>query len=194
MGDMRRIDEFQYVIDADNCIVDVDLQWLAFARANDADSLGKDAVIGEYLIKYIAGWETADFYSKIYKVLRKTGKELTLPFRCDSPDVRRYMELRLIPLEDGCIQHIGRLLRREQRKYVPLLDPGLGRTGDYQKICSICRKIMTDNGQWEEIEEALDEPYSVPFSGLRRLSHTLCPCWIHTMYRLLEEGGATTDC
>jgi hypothetical protein len=186
---MQRIDEYRYELDADDCIVDMDRPWLAFARANGAAELTRDAVLGINVFRYTTGIATCDLYRELFQALRKSLHSITIPFRCDSPDVRRFMELRLVATPHGHLQLIGRLLRREPRPYVPLLDPHVKHDGTWLLICSICRRIETADGNWKEIEDALPDPYGLPRQGLPRLSHGVCPNCAELFKRAVAEAA-----
>jgi len=171
----EHIDEFHYEIDEANRIVDVDRPWLAFARANGAPELTREAVMGAGLFLYVAGWEAVRHYGELFDALRRSRSSATLPFRCDSPETRRDMELTMRADAKRHVHLTGRLLQRAARRAVPLLDVRTPRNGHWLVICSNCLQLETDSGTWCEIETALVDPYVLPPQGLPRLSHTLCP-------------------
>ena len=81
-----------YVIDRANRVVAVDDGWIAFAIGNDAPDL-PGRVLGANLWTFIANATVQDLYSALFQRIRATGREITIPFRCDSPSVRRFMKL-----------------------------------------------------------------------------------------------------
>lgn len=166
---------FRYAIDAQNRIVEVDEPWLEFARSNGADDLTRNGVLGQRLDHYVIGWHAGNLYSQLFAVLRASGARVTIPFRCDAPDMRRYMALDIEPRAAGRLQFTGHLLRGVARPRVPLLDLALPRNEDWLSICAICRRISPDGCGWHEIEDGLDQPHAIPAAGLPRLSHNVCP-------------------
>jgi len=175
VAEPEHIDEFHYEIDEANRVTDVDRPWLAFARANGAPELTREAVIGAGLFRFVAGWEAVRHYGELFDALRSSRSSATLPFRCDSPETRRYMQLTMQANTKRHVRLVGRLLQREAREAVPVLDPKVPRDGHWLVICSMCLQLETDSGGWSEIEAALSDPHVVPEPGLPRLSHTLCP-------------------
>lgn len=120
--------EFHYRLDRNNCIAVVDPAWLAFARNNDLPALDEPAVLGQPVLGFISDVETRHLYELAFARVRATGRHIVLPFRCDSPALRRYMELDMAPLPDAGLSLIGRLLFVEERSHVALLDVTVPRT------------------------------------------------------------------
>lgn len=166
---------FGYELDGEDRIAGVDAHWLSFAAGNDAAMLTRERVIGASVHDFIAGWALSRRYARLYESLRRRGAAATLPFRCDSPDMRRHMALDLLPGEAGRIRCCGRLLRSEPRPRIPLLDRRTRRNGEWLVMCSLCRRVRMPGNGWREVEEALAEPYAEPLAGLPQLSHDLCP-------------------
>lgn len=90
---------FIYRVDAQDRVVFANAEWFDFARENSAVSLKPEVVIGVSLWDFICSSETRHLFEILLKQVRATGKSVTLPYRCDSPDCRRFMELRIARLE-----------------------------------------------------------------------------------------------
>jgi hypothetical protein len=120
----------RYQVDADDRIRFVDAEWIAFARQNAAAELDTDAVLDRSLWQFVVGKETRHLYQMIFTGVRERLSEKTVPFRCDSPTRRRYMELLVAPLVDGGLAISGSTVREEPRPYVALLDSGVPRTDE----------------------------------------------------------------
>ncbi len=169
--------EFAYRVDATDRIVHVDTDWLAFASENHAD-LGVDVVVGRSLWDFIAGMETRSLYRALLGNVRRSGRAVAIPFRCDSPGTRRFMELDLRPRSGGGpageVDLVGRLLREEPRMYLAVLDSQLTRARNRIEICSFCKKVFAPGAGWLELERAL--PCLEVFSREEppRLEHSLC--------------------
>jgi hypothetical protein len=54
------------------------------------------AVIGFLLWDFICHPETKQLFHDLLKKVRETGRPVTFPYRCDSPDCRRFMELEIV--------------------------------------------------------------------------------------------------
>ncbi len=145
-----------YVLDAEDVIADVSPEWLAFASDNGAPDLCREAVVGKPLWSFIAGEETRYLYRLLLKKARETATPIVIPFRCDSPDCRRYMRLELSQLSAGTIQGSGELIRSEPRPYLSLLDLGLARSDSTVAMCSYCKAIRTADDGWVELESGVE--------------------------------------
>lgn len=183
--------EFRYEVDRDNRIVSVDDAWRGFASDNGWKELASNDVVGQDIARYVAGWDLVTLYGAIFDHVRKSGTPESIPFRCDSPTVKRYMELEIAPLPEGRLSLIGRLVRAIDHPYVPLLDLKRTRNGQWQIICSVCRRIKRDDDSWGEIEDSVENPYEVPASGLPRLTHGICEDCAAMMRRKAAASGAT---
>ena len=83
---------FEYEIDASDVITQVNRHWEEFAEANDAPGLGA-RVVGTWLWKHFAGMEVKYIYRTLLERVRESGQSVSIPFRCDSPELRRRMSL-----------------------------------------------------------------------------------------------------
>jgi len=147
MGDTR------YELDREDRIRSVNEDWHAFARENEAEHL-MDAVLGTSIWDWLAGMEVRHLYSLLFSRVRSARRTARLPFRCDSPDLRRFMELEIVALPDGGLRCIARLERAEPRPPVRLLDSRVARSKDALAICSWCKRVRVDPDLWLEIEDA----------------------------------------
>jgi hypothetical protein len=183
----------RYVLDPSDRVVAIDEHWIAFAKANDAATLA-DRVVGQSLWTFIAGPTVRELYRTILGRVRATGRRVSLPFRCDSPTVRRYMTLSMAPGNGprGTLEFGATLVREEPQSpnaralYVAVL----GRRGaghhaaaggahdhadEVLTMCSVCKRLYVDG--WCEIDEALERRTDLLTEPVRPVSHGLClPC------------------
>jgi hypothetical protein len=82
-------------------------RWLAFAGENGAPQLTASLVLDQFLWRFIQGQETVYLYKQIFGRLRAGKSPIKFPFRCDSPDCRRFMEMKLSLLPGDTIQFIA---------------------------------------------------------------------------------------
>ena len=170
-----------YRVDQHDVITRVNTAWRTFAAANGAPTLASSAV-GTSLWAHVSGTETRRLYGALYATVRATGRAVTLPYRCDAPDERRWMELTVRPLGGGQLQVVSALVRRVQRAPVLLLDATVPR-GDWPMlVCGWCNRVRTVS------HAALDSAVPAPWVNvesvragltgatvLPRLMHDACP-------------------
>jgi hypothetical protein len=142
-----------YIIDETDRIIDVSGAWLTFARENDAPELTREAVIGHVLWSFVAGDETRRLYQILLDTVRSNDTIIMLPFRCDSPTLRRDMRLIMSPLHAGRVRLEGVLVSVTPRPYVALLDRSLPRAGAVLTLCAFCRRAWMEQDDWVELED-----------------------------------------
>jgi hypothetical protein len=111
-------------------------------------------------------------YRSILARVRWQQAELELPYRCDSPDRRRRMLIRLKPLPSSHIEFSSSVLHEEKRPRVDLLDPRVERSDAMLRMCSWCNRAHA--GGWVDVEEAVRVPGLFERAALPRLTHGLC--------------------
>jgi hypothetical protein len=169
--DQRR---FIWIIDDADKIVHVNDAWLVFARENTAPQLTASVVLDQPIWRFIQGQETSYLCQQIFTRVRAGLSPVKFPFRCDSPDCRRFMEMQLSLLPGDAIQFTAHILREEWRDPVDLLDASRDRSGEFLKICSWCKKINIPGRGWGEIEVAIAALYLFGHLSMPRMTHTIC--------------------
>lgn len=148
--------EVRYRVDAMDRLVAFDDPWDAFAIANGAPELAGGAVTGWKLWAFIAEADTRSLHKALLARVRADGAVTALPFRCDSPELRRFMEMDLVPLADGAVEYRCRTLRTEARAPVAALDPARrGQPEAFIRMCSWCKQVEVAPGRWDEVEAAI---------------------------------------
>ena len=180
--------DFRYELDSHNCIVQVNDAWCSFGKDNGWDTHSGKGIVGHELAQFVAGWDVMNLYDAVFDHVRTSRMAAVIPFRCDSPTTRRYMELEITPQPEGHLGLVGRLIRSVDHPYIPLLDLKKKRNGQWLHICSICRRIRLADGTWREIEDDTTDPYIVPATGLPALTHGVCEDCVRMM-----QGKARPD-
>jgi hypothetical protein len=181
---------FIWTIDDGDQIVHVDDAWLAFAQENLSPHLRAALVLDQSIWRFIQGQETIYLYKQIFSRVRAGKSPVKFPFRCDSPDCRRFMEMKLSLLSGDAIQFISHILREERRQPVDLLDASRDRSEEFLKICSWCKKIHIPGGGWEEIEAAIEPLDLFGHHSMPRMTHTICDsCYKAIREKLNQEPG-----
>jgi hypothetical protein len=170
---MSDVPIYVYRIDATDSLTYVSEEWVAFAQENDAPELTPSRLVGVEIWTFIEGQAIRDFYQALFDRVRVTGTEFVVPFRCDSPDTIRQMELAMRPAQLGGVELEGRLLSIGSRDNVHLLNRYAPRANPTIPICSFCRRIAV-SGRWLEASEAISR-YGF-FSGPTQptLSEQIC--------------------
>ena len=169
-------DVFVYRIDRSDAITDVDEAWVTFARVNGAATLTAATVEGQSLWRYVIGVELSLIYRQLFKDVR-SGRKITIPFRCDSPTQRRYFEMRMTVVEDAGIQFENRVLRQEVQDPGPvtLLDPSALRSDVSVLMCSWCKRVKEPTGDWLPLERAVVVLQLLSTTPPPSLTHGICP-------------------
>jgi hypothetical protein len=182
-----------WIIDAADQIVYVNAAWLALARENDAPELSPARVLDHSLGRFIPGRETAYWCKQLVGRVRAGNPLIKFPFRCDSPDCRRFMEMELSLLAGAAIRFLARILQQELREPLEFLGPSGDRSETLLKIGSWCRKIDVPDHDWVGIE-AVIEPLDLLGNGpMPRMTHTICESCSEVIRGNGASGGRSGD-
>ena len=160
-----------YLLDADDRIVETDLGFERFARANDAPYLTE--VVGRSLFEFISGTDTKELWRTLLARVRFLRTATTYETRADSPFARRWAELTLVPDADGRVTITSRIVDGEERPWQPLVDRRVARGHWLVMMCSWCKQVRQPSGTWEELEDRFTHPELLPQTP--RVAHTVCP-------------------
>jgi len=193
---MREI--YSYQIDNNDRIVSVSSNWCSFAKANDSVvSQNLETVLGHELWEFIQDIETRHLYKEVLKRARCGVHAGNIPFRCDSPTERRYLELQIDVLPDKSINFSSIILRVEPRHPISLLDIKTPRSTEFVTICSMCKKLKVAADKWLEIEDGLKYLRLFETEKMPQLTHGICGgCYQKVMGELeaLNENRSKTGC
>lgn len=164
---------YRYTVDQNNCLTDVNAAWLAFAQTNDAPELNRQTVLGRSIFDFIAGDESQTVYQAIMDKVRHTGSTPVIPFRCDSPDRRRFMELRVERQPGDHVEFSATLVREERRPHAELLDTHRPTSDHALVICGWCKRFNVDDG-WMEVEHAMRKLDLFGWAVMPHLEHGVC--------------------
>lgn len=167
---------FVHRVDAFDTVTDVNDRWLEFARENGAENLTADSVVGQSLWRYVVGADVLHIYRQLFKEVR-SGRNITLPFRCDSPTVKRYHQMRIIGLDSGAIECESRLLRQEIQDPGPVtaLDPTVQHSDRVVLMCSWCKQVQDPVGNWLPLERAVWVMQLLATTQPPAITHGICP-------------------
>lgn len=163
-----------YAIDEQDHLIKVDEGFYRFAEENGWEESGTS--LGRSLWDYVAGDEMKKLQRLLIRRIRDEVGDVELPFRCDGPDVRREMDIRIVARPGGRVVLFSARLRSEQARDLPqrLLDPDTPRSDDVLGMCGWCDRFEVD-GEWVEVEEAARRLGLFNRPKLPALSHGICP-------------------
>ncbi|MGD2174847.1 MAG: hypothetical protein PVJ27_05545, partial [Candidatus Brocadiaceae bacterium] len=168
MADMRT---FIHRIDARDVIEYVNDEWVEFGAENwDAESAR--AVVGTSLWEYVATPAVKNLLQTVVARLRQTRSRVKLPYRCDSPAARRYMEMEMEASAEGQVEFRSRTIREEEREPVYLLAQSEELATGVLLMCSWCKRVNVP--PWMEVEEAVRQLELFSGPDVPGISHGLC--------------------
>lgn len=173
MADDNR--EFIYRVDAKDRIVFANAAWYDFATENGAAILLPEAVVGVSLWSFVCNAETKQLFAVLLKKVRDSGHSVTLPYRCDGPDCRRFMELKISRETSEEIEFRSRIVRLELRPWVRLLQDQVERNDKLLSMCGWCKKVALRKDHWVEVEEAVNVLQLFDAARLPQITHGICP-------------------
>jgi hypothetical protein len=167
--------KYQYELDNDDKIIEVDGWWLAFAQENGIPELTASMVVGHSIWEFIAGEPTQSLYRVLHDRVRATGRPISVPFRCDSPTLQRYMQLTIHTEPQGHLLYESTLIRTQPQRYMRLLSPQFPRSSESLTMCSFCKRSLIEPSDWLDLENIslklrLFDQQTVP-----ELRYTVCP-------------------
>lgn len=163
----------RYSVGNDDVIEWVSEGWTQFAAHNDAPELSADAVIGKSIWQFISDIETRELYRLLLARVRTTCVPVEFEFRCDSPNVKRFMSM-VVTSDQQRVFFATELVRLKPTTENALLRRTMRVDHDLVKICSWCKKLLISDDHWEETEVALG--ILGPFSQdtMPMISHGIC--------------------
>lgn len=168
--------DLSYTVDASDVIVAVGGAWDDSARCNDAEKIVSTQIIGKSLDGFIHGDETRMFVRTMLMSARVLNRPVMRPYRCDSPQRKRFMEMTVTPLDGGNIEVMHQEVHSE-----PIANPTRmvaapkGVTGVHTKRCSVCNRLRV-NGIWSELDDAVASGHLAPaVAPALRVIYGVCP-------------------
>lgn len=130
---------------------------------------------------YIEGAEVRHLYELLLRRVRTARIRIDVPFRCDGPEVRRDMRLRLEPLEQGGVQ-----LTVARPEEAPGRDEAVDdeiaegvrdvlARPDLIPLCSWCDRLLLQGIGWMDVEAAVEALDLFDGGSVPRMTHGVCP-------------------
>jgi len=182
-----------YRLNQNDEIIYVNDNWDKFAEENDGmpENLSKN-VLNKKILSFIADFETKHLYKAILDNVRLYKRSATIGIMCDSPNIVRFIDITIKPLENDHVEFHCLLKKQHERTKVLLLDKHIPRSDDFIKMCSYCKAINIDN-EWFETEKGVSKLSLFYKSRLPQISHGICPsCYKNVMEEIERLKQATT--
>lgn len=181
---------FVHQIEADDTLSWVNEAWLQFARENQASHLNLETILGRPLWDFITEATTRHFYQIIVQRARALTRVVTLHYRCDSPEKRRFMRMEIHPMGQGRIQFRNWILREELRPALELVSHQSSAGPRLITMCSWCKRIKNPmNNSWEELEDAIRQMQLFKYDKPSPITHGICPECEKTLEAEMESLG-----
>lgn len=166
--------KLSYAIDDRDRLIRVDDGFYRFAAENGWDGAGDS--LGRSLWDFVAGHEVKTLQRLLLRRVREGARDIELPFRCDGPEVRREMDIRIAADPTGRVVLFSAQIRAEEpwEEPQPLLDPAVPREDDFLSMCAWCDRFLVE-GKWVEVEEAAERLELFRRSRMPELDHGICP-------------------
>jgi hypothetical protein len=163
-----------YAIDDQDHLIRVDEGYYRFAEENGWEEAGTS--LGRSLWDYVSGNEMRKLQRLLVRRIRDEIGNVELPFRCDGPDVRREMNMRIVARPGGRVVLFSARLRSEEEREEsqPLLDPDAPRGTETLTMCGWCDRFEVE-GEWVEVEVAAKRLNLFNRPELPATSHSICP-------------------
>lgn len=159
--------------------------WRLFAAESGApDVAERDRFIGRNLFDIIAGDDVRAAYGRLLDRVRSGEPQITLPCRCDAPNITREMRMTITPLRRGRALHgfLFQSLSVAEHTRPPLnlftFATDLPETTPLLGMCSLCERVCVEVERCSDLQAAWLEAecyYARGGSSHVRISHTVCP-------------------
>lgn len=148
-----------YWLDKDDAITGVSGSWDYFALENDGNGVNSSEIIGKPVWSFISGESSRMWLESLLQLVRLTGRIISRPYRCDSPELKRFMTMTIIPEGSGRLRLEHAVIATEPRpesvyiRYAARTSP----SSFYQR-CSVCGRVrLAQADSWVEPDELRGE-------------------------------------
>lgn len=161
-----------YRVDATDRIVAVNEAWRAFAAANEGAGLADP--LGQSLWRHIGDQGSRDLYALLLTAIRASGRPTSYPYRCDSPTLRRLLEMSVCPGDDGDLVFSSRIVSTEPMPHAVMFGQSLPYSIGRVDVCGNCRKVRDRDG-WTDIIELFNRGRITARRNSFTAMYRICP-------------------
>lgn len=162
-----------YRVDGHDRITFMNSAWFVFAEDKGMHLRSSAQLLGTRLWRHIADPTVRHLYGVLMARVRKTGKPVTFPFRCDSPSLLRFMEMRIGRHRKMELEFTAKLVREEARAVTE--PPKVNRVDKDPMLmmCVWCKNVKST--RWLKPERAVHVLNLFDKPSLPLISHVVCP-------------------
>ena len=131
-------------------------------------------ILNRSIWDFIHDVETKHIHEILLIKVRVENRKLKLPFRCDSPNLCRYIDMAISLLDDGIVQYCCQITKTEERYAVMLFSGEVKDKESMLRVCSWCKKIDTGNETWSDAEVAIKALNLFSSDYMPEITHTMC--------------------
>jgi hypothetical protein len=172
-----------YWIDRKKRIISVSDLWDRFAQENGGSGISATDVQGRSLWDFVIGDTARMWLEALLQLTVLKNETVVRPYRCDSHQLKRYMQMHLVPEDSGILKVEHVLLSTENRIVPVFIRHSPQRSNEHiHARCSVCGRIE-NNQLWEE-------PDLYKSSGSIHLNviYTVCPDCLNTLPQVLAKN------
>lgn len=163
----------EYAIDGQDRLIHFNGAWDLFAIANNSPAVLAENVKMRDLFDFISDQNVRQIWRFIIDRLRKIQGSTEFAYRCDAPDLRRFMTMR-VSYHDGNLYFKSKVQRIEAGEGFKVLDASRLRNETLFVTCSWCRKFKVGEDLWLDPELAVSQLRLFEGDLLPLLSHGVC--------------------
>lgn len=142
-------------------------EWRECARAH----AGVEEVVGRPFSEFVADPDTVPLYDLVFRRVRASGQPMNVPFRCETPEERRHMEMEVRSLGDGVLEcHTRTVLVERPAASASSRAPA----AHFLTLCGWCRRVRLPEGTWADLETAAQR-LSLFLGEVPKVTHGICP-------------------
>ena len=172
----------QYRLGRGDVIEDVNDAWVSFARDNGAPELLPERVLGQTVWTFVHGPAVQYMWQLIFGRARQERAALRLPYRCDAPRTRRYLEMEVSAPDGVLVTCTSRTVWEESRPAVEWFVQDRDPSDEHLIMCSWCNRARLHQ-RWVEIEQAIDELHLFDRRLGAPISHGICEACVQKVLR-----------
>lgn len=143
-----------YFLNQERIIVSVGNNWDRFAHENGGEILTGDYVIGTSVWDYIKGDTTRMWFDTLLQFVSLRKELVERPYRCDSPGIKRFMNLRVSCEDSGLIKLDHIILKTEIQEKPVFFQYTSEIVNNVKFRCSICGRVSS-KGRWHDAASQL---------------------------------------
>lgn len=178
----------EYTLDGEDRLQGVDDGWREFAEQNRGESCLPDRVIGRSLWAFVRDENLRTLYTEIFTEVRRSGRTLEFPFRCDSPEEKRFQRMIVSARGENGLT-VRAVVERTEPIERPLVFTGISRGEALLPRCSICLHVKFAD-RWCSIQDALLAGLLVEQDRPIRVAYSICGECKDSMRDALSRPGS----